>query len=73
VDTPSAFTAILGRQTIAMIVNTTSGVEFSDCFGRRVSVELDGVPVQLIGLEDLKKNKKAGGRHKDLNDLENLP
>jgi predicted nucleotidyltransferase len=55
------------------IVNTISGVEFADCFGRRVSVEMDGVPVPIIGLEDLKANKKAAGRFKDLNDLENLP
>jgi predicted nucleotidyltransferase len=55
------------------ILNTISGVEFAECFARRISVELDGVTVQLIGLEDLKKNKKAAGRFKDLNDLENLP
>ena len=27
----------------------------------------------LIGLADLKRNKLSSGRHKDLNDLENLP
>ena len=34
---------------------------------------MDGIKVQLISLEDLKQNKKASGRNKDLNDLENLP
>jgi hypothetical protein len=34
---------------------------------------LDGASVNLIRLEDLKANKRASGRHKDLNDLENLP
>lgn len=34
---------------------------------------VDGVPVNIIGLGDLKANKKASGRHKDLNDLEQLP
>jgi hypothetical protein len=35
--------------------------------------ELDGVEVNLISLKHLKINKRASGRHKDLNDLENLP
>ncbi len=34
---------------------------------------LDEVEVKLISLNHLKINKKASGRHKDLNDLENLP
>ncbi len=34
---------------------------------------LDGVPVSIIGIEDLRTNKKAAGRHKDIDDLENLP
>jgi len=29
--------------------------------------------VEFIGLDDLKINKRASGRHKDLNDLEQLP
>jgi hypothetical protein len=32
-----------------------------------------GIEVNLISLTDLKLNKKASGRFKDLNDLENLP
>ncbi len=38
---------------------------------RQVDV-LDGIEVNLISLEHLKVNKKASGRYKDLNDLENL-
>ena len=55
------------------IVTAISGVEFESCYVRRISVDIDGVPVKIIGLEDLKTNKKASGRHKDLNDLEQLP
>lgn len=55
------------------ITTRISGVNFQDCFPNRVVEEFDGVPVNLISLKDLKKNKKASGRHKDLNDLENLP
>ena len=55
------------------IVTTISGVEFATCYPRRCSVVIDGVTVNIIGLDDLKTNKKASGRHKDLNDLEQLP
>jgi len=55
------------------ITTSISGVEFKDCYQERVTAILDGVEVNLIGLEHLKINKKACGRHKDLNDLENLP
>jgi len=55
------------------IVTSISGVTFEDCYASRVIDELDGVTVSLIGLIDLKENKKASGRYKDLDDLENLP
>jgi hypothetical protein len=35
--------------------------------------ELDGLRVNIIALADLKKNKQASGRNKDLADLDNLP
>ena len=40
---------------------------------RDQGVEIDGIPVNLISLSDLKVNKKASGRLKDLSDLEYLP
>jgi hypothetical protein len=49
-----------------------SGIEFADCYPHRVKVTLDGVEVNFIDLENLKKNKKASGRLQDLADLENL-
>jgi predicted nucleotidyltransferase len=51
---------------------TVSGVDFAACHESRVTVEIDGVPVDFIGLEDLRKNKAASGRYQDLADLENL-
>ena len=50
-----------------------SGVEFADCWQLRQSVLLDNIPVYVIDLDNLKANKKASGRLKDLNDLDNLP
>ena len=50
-----------------------SGLNFSQVYPRRLIAEIDGVRVNVIPLEDLKANKKASGRYKDLADLENLP
>jgi predicted nucleotidyltransferase len=55
------------------IITSISGVEFEECYQHRVIDSLDGIEVKLISLNYLKINKKASGRHKDLNDLENLP
>ncbi len=55
------------------ILTSLSGVDFADCYSRREIVDLEGVQVNLIGLDDLKKNKRAAGRHQDLSDLEHLP
>lgn len=48
------------------------GVDFEDAYTRREMLPLGGTSVPFIGLEDLKMNKKATGRHKDLGDLEAL-
>ena len=50
-----------------------SGVEFDACYARRQRVNLDGIEVNLIHLDDLKTNKRASGRHRDLDDLDHLP
>ncbi len=54
------------------ILMGVSGIEFGDCFPHRIKVMLDGVEVNFIDLENLKKNKKASGRLQDLADVENL-
>ena len=51
---------------------TISGVRFNDSYPSRITDYLDEIEVTIISLEDLKINKKAAGRHKDLDDLENL-
>ena len=55
------------------ILNTISGVTFEDCYSKRIIEEIDGVQINIINLEHLKINKQASGRHKDLDDYENLP
>ncbi|MFH1185367.1 MAG: DUF6036 family nucleotidyltransferase [Chloroflexota bacterium] len=54
------------------LITGLSGVDFSVCFDERVEVTVDGVQVNFISLENLRKNKKAAGRHQDLADIENL-
>jgi len=49
------------------------GVNFAECHERRVFVKIGRLQVPFIGLEDLKANKRASGRLKDLQDLEELP
>lgn len=55
------------------IITSASGVNFKECYNNRVIDSFDDVPVNVISLKHLKLNKKAAGRHKDLDDLENLP
>jgi predicted nucleotidyltransferase len=49
-----------------------SGLDFSQAYPRRVETMIDGEPVKMISLTDLKTNKRASGRNKDLADLDNL-
>jgi hypothetical protein len=55
------------------IVTGISGVTFEPCYAERVVAKIDDVQTNIISLCDLKLNKKASGRHKDLDDIENLP
>ena len=55
------------------IITSIDGVEFEDCWPRKVAAEISGVSIPTISLEDLKTNKRASGRYKDLTDLEHLP
>jgi len=54
------------------LITTTPGVDFEPCYAARAQTEIDGVQVNFIDLENLKRNKKAVGRHQDLADIENL-
>ena len=49
------------------------GIDFAQCYPRRIEATLGGVAVGFLALADLKANKRASGRNKDLDDLEHLP
>ena len=55
------------------VLNEIDGVDFGACTKRATIAVLDGVPARLISLGDLRANKRASGRYKDLDDLEHLP
>jgi hypothetical protein len=57
---------------IELLTNVT-GLDFAACFPNRVVGEIDAVEIPVIALADLKQNKSACGREKDLDDLRNLP
>jgi predicted nucleotidyltransferase len=75
---PSRFLAkgvvhAFGREPLRVdILTNPSGVQFEDCFARRVETTLDGVRVPFISLDDLRTNKRASGRLKDLADVNEL-
>lgn len=49
-----------------------SGVNFKSCYKNRKILKVEGIEVNFIGINDLKKNKIASGRLQDLADLEKL-
>ena len=55
------------------VLTSIDGVDFDGCSERAVVHVVDGSPIPVIGLDDLKANKRASGRSKDLADLDNLP
>jgi hypothetical protein len=54
------------------LLSTLVGVEFETCYAARVRVDIDGLGIDFIDRENLKKNKKAVGRAQDLADVESL-
>jgi hypothetical protein len=54
------------------LISSVSGLQFDQAYSHRVTVLVEDNPVCFIGLDDLLINKKACGRHKDLDDVENL-
>jgi len=54
------------------IVTSCDGVEFETCFQSKIEIDADGLIINFIDIENLKKNKKVSGRPQDLADLDNL-
>jgi len=54
------------------ILTDLKGIDFKQCYSSRVEFSIEGTKINFIDLGNLKKTKKATGRHQDLADLENL-
>jgi len=63
----------MGRPPIQIdIITDATGIDMKSSYLRRQIVKVDGLEISVISKEDLIVNKKASGRHRDLDDAEIL-
>jgi hypothetical protein len=63
----------LGRAPTRIdLLTSISGVSSDEAFASKVSAELDGIPVSVLGKDALIRNKRAVGRPQDLVDIDTL-
>ena len=53
----------------ADLLNEISGVTYDEARALAVAIAIDGLQIPVIGLSQLRRNKQASGRPKDLADL----
>lgn len=62
-----------GRPPVCIeILKEISGFTFHEIYTNALNTVFEEIPMKVIHINDLKRNKKLSGRAKDLNDLENL-
>ena len=54
------------------IMTSVKGLNFDECYQKAVFFEEDGLKIRTIHIDDLLSAKKASGRFKDQQDIENL-
>ena len=54
------------------ILNEIDGVEFNEAYQNKLIIDIDGLPISYISLDDLIKNKQVSGRQRDLSDVSEL-
>lgn len=54
------------------IIMGVSGVDFDSAYANRVESTYGGVPIHILGKQDLIRSKRAAGRPQDLLDLDRL-
>ncbi len=63
-----------GRPPYAIeIMTEVKGIDFGVAFKNASIENINEIPIRIIHLQNLIEAKKASGRSKDLNDIENLP
>ncbi|MDB5005579.1 MAG: nucleotidyltransferase family protein [Mucilaginibacter sp.] len=51
------------------ILNSISGVEFTEAYKNKIVGEIDGLSINFINVAEFIQNKEASGRQKDLGDI----
>ena len=70
--TPDEFIQ-LGYPPVRIDIATgCEGVDFATCFELKDTIDIDGLQVSFIDLENLIRNKRALGRPQDVADISNL-
>ncbi|WP_461450452.1 DUF6036 family nucleotidyltransferase [Mucilaginibacter sp.] len=54
------------------ILNEIDGIEFGEAYPNKLIIDIDGLPISYISLDDLIKNKQVSGRQRDLSDITEL-
>jgi hypothetical protein len=54
------------------ILNEIDGIAFKEAYPNKLIIDVEGLPVNYIGLDDLIKNKQASGRRQDITDISEL-
>lgn len=54
------------------VITSVAGLDFEQCWPRRITATYQGLHIPVIGLDDLIANKRAVGRQRDLADVEIL-
>jgi hypothetical protein len=54
------------------ILTSVDGLKFEDAFLHSQAIEIEGIPVHVLSVSDLIRNKRSTGRTKDLADAEAL-
>ncbi|MEO0559083.1 MAG: nucleotidyltransferase [Bacteroidota bacterium] len=63
----------IGREPLRIdLITSPSGVVFETCYPQRKVVDVDGISVDVIGMEGFKANKAASGRPQDIADLDHV-
>ncbi len=62
-----------GRPPVAIdIITDLKGMNFEKCFKNAVQNDFEGVKIRYLNYNDLIDAKRASGRPKDINDIDNL-
>ena len=72
-DNPNFDVFTFGRQPVAIdVITAIKGLDFETTYNQAKDVVVEGITIRLIHYNDLIIAKRAAGRPRDINDLDNL-